>query len=514
MIRIASATSHAPMLIFAIFAAALIGGLLLVVPVAAEGQVGDGTSGSCYEAALDAKLANGGVITFNCGAAPHTILVTTYKMIGDDTEIRGGGVITISGGDTASLFQVFVDKTLIVRGLGLTRGAGTFGAIENFGQLHISGSRLTGNYADAGAANGGAIVNYGSLNVTNTVMSNNHAGGLGGAIYNDAGATVMLHSSQIYSNSARAGGAGIYNGPGSLVIIGGSHLHFNNVWYPHAGGGGALLNLGVASLADSTLRSNRTATDGGGIYSAGVLTLTGVLVQDNRLSNPYRSGAGLAVGDGTVLASDVQFVGNQAATGGAIANGGAMRLANALIYTNTADGIGGVLNGFGSQAGMLILVNVTLSDNFGDGSSVVSDAGMTRLFYTTVVNNHGGGVGQSGTGQMWLINSVVADNSKGNCNGTVITSDGHNLSSDASCGGWNKPGDQTEKPAGLGPLADNGGPTFTHLPQPGSPLIDGGLCLPEVLTDQRGVARPFGATCDIGAVEWMRLFAFLPVVRR
>ena len=96
----------------------------------------------------------------------------------------------------------------------------------------------------------------------------------------------------------------------------------------------------------------------------------------------------------------------------------------------------------------------------------------------------------------------------------AVTSDGHNLSSDASCTGWNRPGDQTDKPAQLGPLADNGGPTLTHLPIVGSPLIDGGQCLPYVPTDQRGVARPFGAKCDIGAVEWTRLLAFLPVVRR
>jgi predicted outer membrane repeat protein len=491
--------------VFVSLVAALAGAMLVAAPAAAGGEVGNGNPSSCYEAALDVKLAGGGLVTFNCGSTPHTILVTTYKTIQDDTEIRGGGVITLSGGNTTPLFQVFAGKTLILRDLGLTHGSGTFGAIENFGHLHISGSRLTENYADAGAADGGALVNFGSLNMTNTVLSQNHAGGSGGAIYNDAGGTLTLRDSQVYSNSA-------------------------------VDGGGALLNLGTATLANNTLRANQAVYSGGGIGSAGVLTLSNVIFQDNRLSTPALGyGAALTNGaGGSVVANAVQFVGNagsggsrgggvynqgllqmtgatfarnQAYRGGAVVNDGAMILKNALVYTNTTLFYGVVIN---SEFGSLTLVNVTLSDNAGGGGW---NGGVANIVHGTVVHNRGSGVIQGGSGQLRLQNSVVADNSPTNCDG-IVTSDGHNLSSDASCAGWNQPGDQTEKPAQLGPLADNGGPTLTHLPQSGSPLIDGGQCLPDVLTDQRGVARPFGAACDIGAVEWARLLAFLPVVRR
>jgi len=50
-------------------------------------------------------------------------------------------------------------------------------------------------------------------------------------------------------------------------------------------------------------------------------------------------------------------------------------------------------------------------------------------------------------------------------------------------------------------LANNGGPTFTHALEAGSPAIDaanGAVC---PAADQRGVARPQGAGCDIGSVE-------------
>ncbi len=57
---------------------------------------------------------------------------------------------------------------------------------------------------------------------------------------------------------------------------------------------------------------------------------------------------------------------------------------------------------------------------------------------------------------------------------------------------------------GLGVLQNNGGPTLSFLPQASSVLIDADTtagCGDALLTDQRGRLRPFGAGCDIGAVE-------------
>jgi hypothetical protein len=98
-------------------------------------------------------------------------------------------------------------------------------------------------------------------------------------------------------------------------------------------------------------------------------------------------------------------------------------------------------------------------------------------------------------------NVVLADNENGNCefdaplSGTLRIG---NLSSDNTCGFG--PGRDNVDPL-LGPLADNGGPTRTHLPGPGSPAIDGGTTSGCPATDQRGAARPGGVSCDVGAVE-------------
>ncbi|HQV70440.1 MAG TPA: hypothetical protein PL141_11230, partial [Thermoflexales bacterium] len=68
----------------------------------AAGVVGNGSPASCTEAAFNAALNGGGNVTFNCGGAPKTIVLTSYKQIGANTVIDGAGLITLSGGNTTS----------------------------------------------------------------------------------------------------------------------------------------------------------------------------------------------------------------------------------------------------------------------------------------------------------------------------------------------------------------------------------------------------------------------------
>jgi hypothetical protein len=90
----------------------------------------------------------------------------------------------------------------------------------------------------------------------------------------------------------------------------------------------------------------------------------------------------------------------------------------------------------------------------------------------------------------------------GNCTGShPITSEGHNLEDTDTCG-LTGPGDLRNTDPKLGPLADNGGLTQTQALLPGSPAIDAGSTdCPPPATDQRGVSRPQGPACDIGAFE-------------
>ena len=81
----------------------------------------------------------------------------------------------------------------------------------------------------------------------------------------------------------------------------------------------------------------------------------------------------------------------------------------------------------------------------------------------------------------------------------AINSLGNNVLTDGTCNPVGS--DQIVTDAGIGALADNGGPTLTHGLLAGSPAIDAGDAGACPATDQRGVARPLGAGCDIGAYE-------------
>jgi hypothetical protein len=111
-----------------------------------------------------------------------------------------------------------------------------------------------------------------------------------------------------------------------------------------------------------------------------------------------------------------------------------------------------------------------------------------------------GGALFSTNGSVTLWNSIIANSPSGsNCFGTVIDG-GHNLSSDGSCH-FTAPGSLNNTDPLLGTLGDYGGPTPTVPLLIGSPALDAADSAHCPPTDQRGVARPFGAACDIGAFE-------------
>ncbi|MBK9968926.1 MAG: right-handed parallel beta-helix repeat-containing protein [Holophagales bacterium] len=99
--------------------------LLLLFPglVRAAGVVGNGTPGSCSEAALNTALAGGGVVTFSCGGTV-TIPITSTKTISAalPTDVDGGGLVTLDGQDAVRIFSVDYQRQLALRNLTLRRG--------------------------------------------------------------------------------------------------------------------------------------------------------------------------------------------------------------------------------------------------------------------------------------------------------------------------------------------------------------------------------------------------------
>ncbi|HSR35531.1 MAG TPA: DUF11 domain-containing protein, partial [Anaerolineae bacterium] len=149
----------------------------------------------------------------------------------------------------------------------------------------------------------------------------------------------------------------------------------------------------------------------------------------------------------------------------------------------------------------LSLINCTVAGNSaGQGGGIYNYHQQAAL--ASVSTSMPESVAQEGN--IHLQNTIVANNTLANCGRSAQTdpihSLGHNLDSGATCE-FAAPGDLVETNPQLGLLQDNGGPTWTRALLPDSPAINAGDNAGCPATDQRGVTRPQGSACDIGAYE-------------
>ena len=145
------------------------------------------------------------------------------------------------------------------------------------------------------------------------------------------------------------------------------------------------------------------------------------------------------------------------------------------------------------------------------GGGVFNDRfALTVLDGCTIAENLGASADRSGVTNwdvIYLHNTILADNSPANCANPVFSL-GYNLDADTSCD-LNGAADLAGSDPMLGPLADNGGPTWTHLLPADSPAVDAGDPASFFGTDQRGISRPADgdfdghAAPDIGSVEFV-----------
>ena len=157
-------------------------------------------------------------------------------------------------------------------------------------------------------------------------------------------------------------------------------------------------------------------------------------------------------------------------------------------------------------------IALSVSGTAGPGGGIFSNNGLSVLIFTTVAHNTASGGAEGiyrGGGTTRLLNTIVADNGTTNCSGTIV-SEGHNLDSGTSCG-LGGSGDITDSDPLLGALREVDGSMVYPLGA-GSPAIDVGICIPGIETDQRGLSRPQGDGCDIGAYEWGWYKIYLPLV--
>jgi hypothetical protein len=313
-------------------------------------------------------------------------------------------------------------------------------------------------------------------------------------------ATIVLANTLSIDTSLTISGPGASN----LAISGNNAVRVLYVYQ------GVTVNISGVTI------ENGHSSIGGGIYNFyGTLTLTNSRVSDNSATSG--GAGGLLNYSGTVALINSTVSGNSApASGGGVYSfNGTLTLSNSTVSGNIAYQGGGILNSYAD----LRLINSTVSGNnasYNNGGGVYNYQGALTLTSSTVSGNSaaysGGGV-YSYYATATLKNTVLANNSGGNCwsIGGTVTSHGYNLSDDTSCAGFLTSNDKNNVSAGLDSngLQDNGGPTKTIALLPTSPAVDAVPIADCTLsdgttplaTDQRGVTRPAGSACDIGAFE-------------
>jgi len=291
-------------------------------------------------------------------------------------------------------------------------------------------------------------------------------GGIDRVLIVDSGLTVNLADLTVTNGFGWQLAGGILNN-GNLTL---DHVRVTgNVMATDAGdfwqGGGGIYNGegGSLTLVDSSVTNNNAGWSGGGIYS--FFNSTTTIVRSTISGN---------------LSNDV---------GGGIRMLGNATLENSTLSGNQSTGwYGGAI--FHTD-GVMDLVNSTVADN-------VAPSGADAAIFV--------GTFTDASATLNLVNTIVADNTTFGCfqgffgaGAVTLTANHNNLFTDGTC----NPGatDQVVGDSGLGPLADNGGPTLTQALLSESPAIDAADDAACPAADQRGVTRPRGTHCDVGSFE-------------
>ncbi|MFN8434451.1 MAG: ELWxxDGT repeat protein [Anaerolineales bacterium] len=496
-------------------------------------NINDTGSGSLRNAIENSS--SGDTITFALTLSGQTIRLQSTlaidKHITIDASVLSERIILSADSDNdgdgdVMLLNVLASGSVTIKNIefakGYTSSSLNAGAITNLGSLSVYDSKFILNQG----TQGGAIRNNGTLIVENCEFLNNTSSnnGEGGAIMNNLGATATIRNSSFTENSGAGGAIG---NVGTLTIENSTFSNNSSLL-----GGGALVNSfnGTTKIYESTFTGNSTQGNGGAIYN-----LEGVveIYQSTFSNNSAKQGGAIIAGtlqygnNTTTLISESIISDNQASlSGGAIEfdSGSSMIIDKTTISGNTSAAAGGIANISGN---LLTITNSTIANNIatqapgpggiiglnspvtiknstitGNNYAAVYVQGNTTISNTTIAGNPGYGL-EVLNFSLSIKNSIIANNNI-DCsllNGATLSISQNNLiETNNGCG---TPASITDPL--LGSLANNGGSTQTIALLPNSPAIDMGNNTSCEATDQRGITRPQGSSCDIGAFEYQDL---------
>ncbi len=378
--------------------------------------------------------------------AAHFVVDTTADA-GDTAP--GDGTCSTGSGQCA-LRAAVEEANALVGADAVIVPAGTYVASEVTvtDALVIGGAGAEATVID-GAGSDTTIVGYADLALLDLTVTGGAGVNVGGGIQNNGHRVTLIHCT-VRDNTAMNVGAGIYNDGGVLIVIG-STIHGN--WAGNVGGG--IHNEGALRMTGSTVDGNFAFNSGGGIINEGTATIENSTISGNWVVN----------------------------TGGGILNQGSLSVASSTITLNGA----GNTPGAGIDSSSEYPVSLTLEN------TILANNRQLLLDFSDPVNP-----------QLLDIGPAVDCDSEG----WPVSGSGNLVQWSAGYCLLGLGPNLYDVDAQLGPLQNNGGPTFTHALLAGSPAIDaanpgapgsgGGAC---PLDDQRGVTRAHGLGCDIGAHE-------------
>src|SRR6266566_1197884 len=285
---------------------------------------------------------------------------------------------------------------------------------------------------------------------------------------------------------------------GSNTVVSISGLSINNgsarYWCDTALGGGIWNNHATLTVSNCVLSGNLADFGGGGIGNFGIgasgnASLT--IINTTLSGNSSDQGGGILNDGGRGGSASLQIVnstlsGNSARLGGGILNSvftsgmASLQIVNSTLSGNTATELGGGIDNanLGGSAASVSIFNSTLSGDSARAGGCIINIGeygpTNRTEYGPANLEIGSSILKAGLG-----GNIVNFSGK-------VASDGYNLSSDDGGGFFAAIADEINTDPMLGPLQDNGGPTFTHALAYGSLAIDQGKNFSASPTDQRG----------------------------
>jgi hypothetical protein len=471
----------------------------------------DSVAGSLRDAVLAANTHSGSGIFFS-NLTGRIALSGGELVVSNSTRFFGPAArsLEVSGESAGRVFNVTSNAThasifglTISNGRVATNGAGIF----NAGELVVENCVIVNNVTVPGSvplfsfapppASGAGIFNSGILDLRLCIVSSNgcgpgitlqpgSAGGSGGGVFNEGEMT--LADSTIHGNAGGKGGDGFFGSGGS------------------GGSGGGICNAGTLSLNGCTLSANVAGKGGtgwggedtsfgsfpgfpggrgglgGGLYNTGILGVTNCTFANN-LSGQGGTGGPGGLGRRAELPGTPGGDGGNSGDGGGIHNEGSIVVCNDTITGNaTAPGGFGGLGGLGGccPAGPAGPTGSPGAPGNGGGLS-----GNVNLLNTLVVSNLTAGAAPDAAGAVVSLGFNLVTDSTGNSGLGIMTGDILNVA------------------VLLGPLTDNGGPTFTCAISSGSLANNAGTTLGAPPVDQRHVIRPPRKTVDIGAFEFV-----------